>query len=687
MESAPPNNCEVCPPRPSNRGWGRTHLLSPAGPEPTGFFRGRTTVAILALLVLLYAAFFSAYSIYCFLNFSFSAYDAGMHDQAVWKLATGRGLFNTVRGLNVWGDHCWFIMLLMAPLYWIAPHLGTLLVVQSAALAAGAVPLAVLAHRKTGNRWAALALAGAWLLSPALQNMNLENFHPEVVAAPFLLWAIERADVKRWTGYWIAFALALICKEDMALTLFMLSLWVLICRDWKHGVAGMALCLLWFGFCMKVVLPLMNDHGFFRFSGGYWFSGFWQHKFELSFYRECFTSPQAQQYFLRMGVPVLFLGLLHPLIVAIALPSMFINLVTRNPYLVSIDYHYTYQALPALFAATACAIGWIGARLPWGKLAVWVLALAVLGASWRANALWSHLPVPKAFSELQRHRHFYLHSGAAQRFARLAAHLPVDPDVPIAASHNIVASLTHRNEIYMFANPWKAEYWGIEGEGLDGRAPRVQALFIDRCAIAGPGADIYKGLLALDEFRIVAEEGTLFVALRRPRPALDVTKGDPLLLPPPERGIRVLSYRSPVPLKNLTPLAGVPPTVEALTQKMGLPVTYERLHTVEWFELGGKHNMRVVLSGRFTARGNADTIFRMTSDDGSRLYDDGVPVITLEGIRAMYPPTPSAPMRLTPGPHTIVVDYFQAAGDAGLTVEFAGPEMRFEPLTWGSVLP
>jgi uncharacterized membrane protein len=684
MESAPPNNSAASAP-PGSRG--RTRLLSPAGPDPSGFFRARTAVIALAALVLLYVALFSAFSGYSFLNFGFSAYDAGMHDQAVWKLATGRGLFNTVRGLNVWGDHCWFIMLLMAPLYWVAPHLGTLLVLQSAALAAGAVPLAVLAHRKTGNRWAAVMLAAAWLLSPALQNMNLENFHPEVVAAPFLLWAIERADVKRWTGYWIAFGIALICKEDMALTLFMLSLWVCLRRDRRQGAAGMLLCVVWFIFCMKVVLPALNDQGFFRFSGGYWFSGFWARKFDPAFYRECFTTPQALQYFLRLGAPVLFLALLSPLLAAIALPSLFVNLVSRNPYLVSIDFHYTYQALPALFAATACGIGWVGARLPWGRLAVWLMAAGVLAASWQANARWGHLPARRALSEVQRHRHFHETSGAAQRFRRMAARLPADPDVPIAASHNLVASLTHRNEIYMFANPWKAEYWGIAGEGLEGRAARVQALFIDRCAIEGPGAEILKALLATGEFKIVAEEGTLLVALRQPRPPLDCAAGDPLQLPPPGRGIRVLAYRSPVPLKELTPLAGVPPTVEAVTLCLRLPLTYERLRTAEGMELGGKHHMRVVLCGSWTARGQAETLLRVNSDDGCRLYVDGVAVAALNGIRAMGAPAQTAPLRLAPGPHTIVVDYFQAGGDAGLTVEFAGPEMRFAPLVWNTPLP
>ena len=71
--------------------------------------------ALLALM-LLYTAVFSATSILGFRNFGMSAFDIGIHIQAIWKLSAGQGLFNTVRGMPIWGDHCWFVMLLYTPL-------------------------------------------------------------------------------------------------------------------------------------------------------------------------------------------------------------------------------------------------------------------------------------------------------------------------------------------------------------------------------------------------------------------------------------------------------------------------------------------------------------------------------------------------------------------------------------------
>ena len=138
-----------------------------------GFLADLPAAVILGMLILVYVLAFSATSILTFHSFGMSAYDIGIHTQAIWKLSTGRGLFSTVRGLPIWGDHCWFFMVFYAPVYWLFPRVETLLILQSLALAVGALPLAALVYRCGGSRISAIFFGGAWLLSPALQNMNL----------------------------------------------------------------------------------------------------------------------------------------------------------------------------------------------------------------------------------------------------------------------------------------------------------------------------------------------------------------------------------------------------------------------------------------------------------------------------------------------------------------------------------
>ena len=63
--------------------------------------------------------------------------------------------------------------------------------------------------------------------------------------------------------------------------------------------------------------------------------------------------------------------------------------------------------------------------------------------------------------------------------------------------------------------------------------------------------------------------------------------------------------------------------------------------------------------------------FRMGTDDGGRLYIDGVLVID-RWVDQGYPSTiPSASVRLTAGTHTIVMEYYENGGDAAATLTWS----------------
>ena len=64
----------------------------------------------------------------------------------------------------------------LAPLYWIAPSVDTLLVVQTLALALGAIPIYLLAARHLADERIALLLALAYLAFPSLAYANLFDF-------------------------------------------------------------------------------------------------------------------------------------------------------------------------------------------------------------------------------------------------------------------------------------------------------------------------------------------------------------------------------------------------------------------------------------------------------------------------------------------------------------------------------
>jgi uncharacterized membrane protein len=121
-----------------------------------------------------------------------SAFDIGVFDQGTWLLSRFKNPFVTITGRNLFADHTSLIMFFFAPLYWVFPGASTLLTVQAAALAAGAIPVYLVGVRRIGAPLGCV-LAIAYLLHPALGASNMENFHPDAVLALFVGMALYAA--------------------------------------------------------------------------------------------------------------------------------------------------------------------------------------------------------------------------------------------------------------------------------------------------------------------------------------------------------------------------------------------------------------------------------------------------------------------------------------------------------------
>ncbi|HVU05830.1 MAG TPA: PA14 domain-containing protein [Polyangiaceae bacterium] len=67
--------------------------------------------------------------------------------------------------------------------------------------------------------------------------------------------------------------------------------------------------------------------------------------------------------------------------------------------------------------------------------------------------------------------------------------------------------------------------------------------------------------------------------------------------------------------------------------------------------------------------------FRLSSDDGSRLFVDDRPVVDSWSVHTLEPKEGS--VNLTPGLHPIRVEYFDGTGDATVKLEWRGPKFDF----------
>jgi predicted membrane protein DUF2079 len=92
-------------------------------------------------------------------RFGTFGFDLGIFDQGVWLLSRIRNPFVTIRGLPLFGDHASYILLLVAPLYWVRADPRLLLLLQIVCLAIPAVSVYLIGTRRLGSPLAGLAVA------------------------------------------------------------------------------------------------------------------------------------------------------------------------------------------------------------------------------------------------------------------------------------------------------------------------------------------------------------------------------------------------------------------------------------------------------------------------------------------------------------------------------------------------
>jgi len=192
--------------------------------------------------------------------FHSTAFDLAIFDQAIYLISQNQTPFSSLMAINILGDHAAFIFYPLALLYKIYPDVHWLLFVQAISLALGAWPSWSLARQAGLNEQKSIAVAAVYLLYPAVFNINLFDFHPEVIALPALLAAILAARLNKTLWFCAAIVLVLSCKAVLSLTVAAMGLW-LLCFDKKRNCGLIALFLGagWFLVATQAIIPYFNQ--------------------------------------------------------------------------------------------------------------------------------------------------------------------------------------------------------------------------------------------------------------------------------------------------------------------------------------------------------------------------------------------------------------------------------------------
>lgn len=428
--------------------------------------RSRAALAVVAAMAAAYGVYFTLFTWYRHGLFLTHAYDFGTFDQGIYLVASGQEPFVTVRGLHLLGDHVRLFSYVLAPLYRIWDDARALLAAQTAAIAAGALVVARFALREAAaSRFApaiAVALAASYLLHPAVQNLNLDHAHPDAFASTFLLAAAYYLRGRRWVLGAIAVALAMSCKEDVALAGIGLGATLALGGERRAGLALATASALYFALCLGVVLPHFNGVGFFRGEASY-FEQVKEHALDPVWLAERLTGEQTRRYFAALLLPLAGTPLLAPAALFAALPALAVNLASDVGYMRTVDYHYATSIVPFLYVAAAIALARLVRRRPDARVAA-VLVSLVVGGAVAANAAWSRVP-PSRLGHLWTMREAVATYDSVAAIRAALAEIPAD--AAVSADYSLVPQLSHRARIYMFPNPFRSHYWGIRGESPD----------------------------------------------------------------------------------------------------------------------------------------------------------------------------------------------------------------------------
>lgn len=423
----------------------------------------------IVLLVLAYGLLFSWLTVARHDTWHSNVFDLGIFDQVVWNTARGHFFETSIYGVPTTqlGEHFSPVLAAFAPLYLVWNDVRLLLVFQSFYIAAGAVPVYLLASRILELRGGAVLLAAAFLMYPSVAFANLFDFHPDTLLVLLLPWAFYFLYIGRVMPFLVTTALILTVKEDAALLVFAMGLYAAVFAGRRRIGAVLAVVgLCWFLVAINVAIPYFREGQTYGHLSRFSYLGATPVAIALNLAThplntlQILFSDQNLGYLFQVLSPLGFLPLLNPAAAMISAPILLGNLITDFQPQHTIFFQYSVSLGPIFFAASIEAIVrlssrarelWPAANVRKVRLAfaVAVFLTGVYGLA-RDNPIGHHLSYG-AFSPRQN-------EAALERARQL-----IPAGASLAVSNTLGAKFVHRPQVSIALEPSSAEYMLVDG--------------------------------------------------------------------------------------------------------------------------------------------------------------------------------------------------------------------------------
>ncbi len=418
---------------------------------------------LLLLCMVAYGLLLGGLSLSRHARYATTTFDLGIFDQATWLMSRGQPLFMTTRGLHPLGDHFSPILFFIALLYrfWANPE--CLLVVQTAALALGAVPAYLIAVRHVGSRLAAILFAVAYLAHPAIGWMNTFDFHPDALATTPMLWALWAVDARRPRALYAALCAMLLCKEVMGLVVIMVGLYAMRPLGRRVGLSVVVMGVL--GLCGSMLTLRYFNGGqssaYFSLYEQYGSSAPAIAVYLITHPIRLLTDLLTMQnitYLVQMAYPFLYLSLLAPRTMLVAVPTLLSNMLSSRSAMHELTFQYNAITTPIFMVAAvqgfAVVLRWLGSagavQYARAQQALTIGLLLCLTIAWQQG--------PITTDSDSSHLAGRLSMRQAAAIDKAISLVPLD--APVSAQTAIAGHMAHRHVIYMYPNPFWQVCWG-----------------------------------------------------------------------------------------------------------------------------------------------------------------------------------------------------------------------------------
>ena len=216
-------------------------------------------VWITAGLAVLFFAFVSMWTVFRILTFSTPSYDFSIFAQMFYNMKESGLPMTTVERdglLSHFYVHVSPIYYLMLPFYCLAPTPATLQILQAAVLASAVIPLWKIGKLHGLSERQRMLLCAVLLLFPAYSGGTSYDIHENCFLTPLILWLFYGIDRKNPGITVCAAVLTLMVKEDAAVYVAVIALWLVIRSVLHHkkgentqlitGLVMLAGSLVWF---------------------------------------------------------------------------------------------------------------------------------------------------------------------------------------------------------------------------------------------------------------------------------------------------------------------------------------------------------------------------------------------------------------------------------------------------------